>query len=108
MYVFSYGSNMLNARINDRITSYQFYSIGYIKGYSLRFYKLSKDTSGKANIFFTGNNEDLVSGVLGEINDEDKPILDKYEGLGMGYCEKSIDIFQKDGSIIEAIVYVAN
>ncbi len=99
---------MLSARIKDRIASYQFCSTGYIEGYSLMFHKLSKDTSGKANIFFTGNNKDLVWEVIGEINDEDKPILDKYEGFGKGYDEESIDIIQKDGSTTEAIVYVAN
>lgn len=108
MKIFSYGSNMLTARIKDRIESYQFYSTGYVKGYSLKFHKLSKDTSGKASIFYTGNQEDLVWGVIGEINDEDKSNLDKYEGLGKGYNEKSITVVLKNNSTMEATVYVAD
>lgn len=108
MKIFSYGSNMLTTRMKDRIESYQFYNIGYIKGYSLKFHKLSKDTSGKASVFYTGYPEDLVWGVIGEINDEGKSSLDKYEGLGKGYNQKLIDVILKNNSTIEATVYVAD
>lgn len=108
MKIFSYGSNMLSARIKNRIKSFKFYGIGFIEGYSLRFHKVSKDKSGKANAYFTGKKEDLIWGVIGEIDEKDKTILDKFEGLGKGYDKKVTEISLDEKSKIDANIYIAD
>jgi len=99
---------MLSSRIKNRIDSFQYYSIGYIKEYSLEFHKLSIDTSGKANGFFTGDKKDLIWGVIGEIKDEDKVILDKIEGLGKGYNQETVRINLEDNTTLDANIYLAD
>jgi len=106
--MFSYGSNMLTARIKNRIESYSKIGIGFIKEHSLKFHKRSKDSSGKANAYYTGKKEDLVWGVIGKINKQDKESLDRIEGLGKGYNQKIVKVHLIDGSVINANVYCAD
>jgi gamma-glutamylcyclotransferase (GGCT)/AIG2-like uncharacterized protein YtfP len=106
--IFSYGSNMLTARIKDRIKSYSILGVGFIKEHSLKIHKRSKDLSGKADAYYTGNIEDLVWGVVGEITEQDKVILDKIEGLGKGYNQKTEKVNLVDGSVINSIIYCAD
>ena len=106
--VFSYGSNMLFSRIKERANSAKVYSKGFIKGHSLRFHKISKrDGSGKADIFYTGNEQDIVWGIIICISKADKKILDGFEGLGYGYEEKSILVTLPDNDKMKATAYVA-
>lgn len=108
MKIFSYGSNMLTARIKNRVASYKYYGVGFIQGYSLRFHKVSKDGSGKADAYYSGKEEDFIWGVIGEIEEKDKPILDKFEGLGKGYNEKVIEVTLVENSKIDANIYIAD
>ena len=86
MKIFCYGSNMSTDRITERCSSSTFISIAKVKGYKLLFNKISKDKSGKANLIYTGD-DSLVWGVIFDISEDQKPILDKAEGLGKGYNE---------------------
>jgi gamma-glutamylcyclotransferase len=47
---FAFGSNMLLERIKKRVPSARALGIATLGGYALRFNKLSKDGSAKANI----------------------------------------------------------
>ena len=47
---FAFGSNMLLERIKKRVPSARVLGNATLGGYALRFNKLSKDGSGKANI----------------------------------------------------------
>ena len=49
---FAYGSNMLKERLcaRDRCPSAMPVDVGSIRGYTLQFWKISKDGSGKATI----------------------------------------------------------
>jgi len=69
--------------------------------------KKSNDDSGKCNIHPTGNRDDVVFGVLFNILDKEKPILDRVEGLGEGYSEKYVKIFLADDVEAEAFTYQA-
>ncbi len=108
MKIFSYGSNMLSKRIKDRINSYSIIDIGSIKNHKLKFHKKSKDESGKADAFFTGNKEDIIWGVVGEIDENEKQKLDRLEGLGKGYNLKSVIVNMSTSSEIEADIYIAD
>lgn len=105
--VFSYGSNMLYNRIAERVKSAKVIGNGYITGHTLRFHKISKDESGKANIYQTDDSKNIVWGVIIQLDLLDKPILDGFEGLGYGYEEKEVRVNLPDNLEIGATVYVA-
>lgn len=107
MYIFSYGSNMLLSRITERINSYKKIRIGYLPKHSLRFHKISKDGSGKADAYCTGKDSDTVWGVIGHISTNDKGELDKFEGLGKGYSEDIVEIITNKGNML-ATIYLAD
>lgn len=104
---FGYGSNMLTARIRDRVPSAEPVGIAKLKGYSLRFHKKSVDGSGKGDAFNTGDPNDVVWGVVFEIDKNDKKTLDLMEGLGYGYDEKIVELEKEDGEEISALTYYA-
>ncbi len=98
MKIFAYGSNMYLPRLNNRIKSAKFLAGGFVKQHKIAFHKISKDGSGKADCCFTGSNQDKIWGVIFEIADNEKSILDKYEGLGNGYNEKTVAVVCGDKS----------
>src|SRR5271170_4454468 len=78
---FAYGSNMFTRRIAARVPSAIFSGTGYIRERRLTFNKVSIDGSGKCDIEGTANPNDLVYGVLFEIDSNEKGELDRAEGL---------------------------
>lgn len=94
--------------MKNRIKSFKYYGIGFIEGYSLKFHKLSKDASGKANAYYTGKKEDCIWGVIGEIDEKDKTVLDRFEGLGKGYNEKIIEVSLDEKSKTDTNIYIAD
>lgn len=87
MLIFSYGSNMNLNRLAKRVPSAVKVSNAFLPEHKLLCNKISKDGSAKANIFKTYIAAELVWGVLFTIDSKEKPLLDKAEGLGMGYNE---------------------
>jgi cation transport regulator ChaC len=110
MFYFAYGSNMSTARLKapKRVPFAKPKTTGTIFGHALKFNKVSKDRlgnrSGKGHIEETGNQNDLVYGVVFEITEKEKPALDRAEGLGYGYAEKTVTVTTSNGEI-EAITY---
>ena len=105
MLCFSYGSNMLQFRINDRLGDCERLGVAYLTGYTLRFNKKSKkDGSGKCNVSHTGDSGDGVWGALDCLTEEQFKKLDRIEGRG--YCRLPVKVtFGKRK--VEAEVYVA-
>ncbi len=104
---FAYGSNMLTARLRERAPSATAIGIGQLEGHALRWDKHSwRDGSGKCDAEFTGEQSDVVWGVVFELDTEDKPALDQAEGLGNGYIEKVVTILTEAGPIT-AVTYLA-
>ena len=103
---FAYGSNMLTKRLQDRAPSAKAVGIGYLKEHHLRWHKKSQDRSGKCDIFFTGDQDHLVHGVLFEISGSEKKRLDTVEGLHQGYDEKLVEIITTSGRV-SAVTYYA-
>ena len=95
---FAYGSNMFTARLQHRVPSAAPIGNGALLGHTLRWHKRSKDGSGKCDAFPTGNNGDVVWGVLYHIDENEKNRLDKAEGLGRGYDECTLEIRSNDGN----------
>jgi len=106
MSYFAYGSNMLLARLRERVPSAEPVGVGKLKGHVFRFHKRSKDGSGKGDIFETGNSDDFVYGVVFRILASEKGRLDRTEGLGQGYEEKQVRV-AGSGQEWEAFTYYA-
>ena len=102
---FAFGSNMLTARVRDRCPSATPAGIALLHGHTLRFHKRSKDGSGKANALRTGNQFDLVRGVLFELTTADLTALDRHE---KGYERLELSVVRQDGADVKAWIYVAS
>lgn len=98
LLIFSYGSNMFEKRLRERVPSATFYSVGYLCGYRLTWDKISNDDSGKCDAEHTGNLGDIVWGVLYEIDSGEERNLDKAEGLGNGYYKKCVHVTPRRAS----------
>lgn len=90
MKIFAYGSNMNLNRLKARVPSASKVCNASISGYFFSFNKKSSDGSGKGNITHTNNAADTVWGVVFEIDETEKGMLDEAEGLGNGYDESII------------------
>src|SRR5207248_632051 len=73
---FAYGSNMLTKRLRERVPSARFSAVTPLSKHVLRFHKLSEgkagSQSGKCNAYFTGNEQDVVYGVVFDIDRNEK------------------------------------
>jgi gamma-glutamylcyclotransferase len=110
MDYFAYGSNMSTQRLTapNRVPSAIVKTTGHIKGHALKFNKVSIDGSGKGSIEQTDNKDDLVYGVVYEIDEKEKPALDRAEGLGHGYEEIEIIVSTPVGDIVANTYYATN
>jgi gamma-glutamylcyclotransferase len=104
--VFSYGSNMLTARLRERCPTATSKGVAELSRYQLRWHKQSMDGSGKCDIVLTRNPDHRVFGVLYEIASHEKHDLDEAEGLGRGYAEIDVLVIC-DGREIAAKAYQA-
>lgn len=91
-HIFSYGSNLLLARLKARVPSARFVTKGALPSHALRWHKFGTDGSGKCDAFHTGNSADRLWGGIFEIDAKEKHLLDAAEGLGTGYDETHLDI----------------
>jgi gamma-glutamylcyclotransferase len=103
---FAFGSNMLLERLRKRVPSARVVGAASLGGYTLRFNKLSKDGSGKANIVPSSDPRAMVFGVLCELDAAERPLLDKAEGLGKGYETLPVRVRREEAEE-EAFAYVA-
>lgn len=95
-------------RLRERVPSAERVGIFTLPEHCLKFHKISKkDGSGKCDAHFTGNPDDLVIGAVFEISDNEKEKLDKAEGLGYGYKQKEIIVYDAQGGSLEAFTYYA-
>lgn len=92
MRYFAYGSNMCTGRLRRRVPSAAFVCIARLTGHVFRFHKRSTDGSAKGDALQTNNPLDVVWGVIFDIADQEKTVLDNAEGLGVGYLEKNVTV----------------
>jgi len=81
--------------------------IARLEGHRLMFHKKGMDSSGKCDIEYTADSDHCVWGVVFKIPKSEKPVLDKKEGLGGGYAEKSVHLISRSGEPLKAITYFA-
>ena len=103
---FAYGSNLLTARLRARVPSARPLGVGRLMQHALEFSKRSfVDGSGKCTIIETDRPDDVVWGVVFELNPGDRPALDRAEGLGNGYEHREVEVSLKD-SVMQAFTYI--
>lgn len=107
MKYFAYGSNMSVPRLTQRLPSTKFIGAYQLSGFLLKFHKASCDGSGKCDAFETNEQSDFIIGVLFDIDENEKPILDKIEGVGQGYEEKTVIVENNEGEKQAAYLYIA-
>lgn len=93
-------------RIRARVASAKPVATGYVVGRRLAFHKCGADGSGKADAAFTGQDSDRVWGVVYSLSECDKPVLDAYEFLGVGYDSETVLVNLAEDSV-HASIYVA-
>lgn len=94
-------------RLQERVPSAKLVGVFSLKAHQLKFHKSSKDGSGKCDILETNNNSDVIFGALFEIDSSEKSSLDRAEGLGYGYNEKTVKVHSDSKGELEAITYYA-
>ncbi len=107
---FAYGSNLSTARLTEaqRAPTATPMGRGRLPGHVLAFHKLStRDHSSKANAHWTGEQGDVVEGVLFRIQEVDRACLDFAEGAGKGYEAREGLVQPLAGLPIPSLVYIA-
>ena len=105
--VFAYGSNLTRARIEARIGVVTPVAVARLAGHVLRFHKIGRDGSGKADAFATSASSDCVWGVVYEMPASAKRRLDRFEGLGTEYLDAEVCVATASGEL-KARVYRAH
>ena len=102
--VFAYGSNLLRARIAERVPGVVIRGRAYLPGRRLCFRKRSRDGSGKADLQPTGRPEDRVWGVLHAMSEDERRGLDAHEP---GYALEDLVVYREDHTQVRAVTYLA-
>jgi hypothetical protein len=105
---FAYGSNMSTPRLRYRVPGCRFAFVARLPNYKLCFHKRSKDGSAKCNAFRTAEPTDVVIGAVYEIPTNEKPALDRAEGLGAGYHEEIVPVLSAKGEKVAVRTYIAD
>jgi gamma-glutamylcyclotransferase len=104
---FAYGSNMHVNRLRERIGELRVHGPAILPGFRLAWHKKGADGSGKCDIVHAAEPGHAVHGVIYEIHVNQKPMLDRFEGLGHGYDEREVDLHLDSGPL-RAYAYVAH
>jgi len=102
---FAYGSNMSTPRLRQRVSVAATRGVASLRGHSLRFHKLGKDGSGRADAVVTGNLADVVFGVLFELSNPELERLDRVEGRG--YVRATRELSLPNDTSAAAFAYFA-
>ena len=103
---FAYGSNMSSHRLRARTPSARSLGPARLPGHRLAWCKKGSDGSAKCHIVETGRSDDVVWGVLYEIDIDEKRLLDEAEGLGVHYVHRDVRV-DTDAGAVDAGAYFA-
>ena len=108
MWYFAYGSNMDEERMEKRGVNFNERKYAFIKGWKLTFNKVASEnpTEGYANIEKDDN--DVVEGILYQIDENGLRKLDRYEGVPDHYIKKELEVCLANKEKAVAYVYIAN
>ncbi|MGO2292329.1 MAG: gamma-glutamylcyclotransferase family protein [Pseudoalteromonas sp.] len=106
LYNFSFGSNMSSNRLLARLPQAKRVGTALLKGYELTFDMVSHDGSGKCSVKKSDNHDALVYGVVYELSDDEKAILDTIEGPNYDCVDVQVELL--DGQELAVHCYIAN
>lgn len=104
---FAYGSNMCISRFQKRAPNAKAVSVGRLSRHHLVFHKRGVDGSGKCTIWQDESSVHQVFGVLYLMDEADKALLDREEGVGNGYESKIVEVITAEGWMT-AHTYIAS
>ncbi len=107
IHYFAYGSNLASHRLLQRLPEARIDKVATLREHRLCFRKNDLGQSGKCDIEFTGDSDDIVYGVLYLLTHEEKQTLDIYETHGFGYLDKKVEVTRDCGNSFEAVTYFA-
>jgi hypothetical protein len=107
VHYFAYGSNMSLRRLQARTPGARPLGMASLPRHELRFHKRSDDGSGKCDAYYVGDSAASLPGVLYHLPLAQKPELDRVEGVGYGYSEKTVRVRCQDDSWVTAVTYHA-
>ncbi|MGJ8527155.1 gamma-glutamylcyclotransferase family protein [Maritalea sp.] len=113
-HYFAFGSNLLNARLQNRCASAKPIAIASVEKFGVNYGMVAEDNhggSGKMTIFETGNRADIVHGVVYEMALEDAPVLDRFEGINwdrpMKYTRATdFEVTTPSGEVLKTVTYM--
>ena len=104
MRYFAYGSNMCTARLAARVSVQHCLGPARLQDYALYCDKRGADNSGKFTIAAASARQ--VQGVVFELADNARSILDRFEGPG--YHSQQVSLINSDNGTCEALTYIAH
>lgn len=106
LHYFAYGSNLHPVRLMERVPSANLVATAHLDGYRLTFEKRSNDGSSKCNIVKSDVGSESVHGAIYSLDAAHRQLLDKFEGLGIGYTDTRIE-FGHQGQVFDCFTYLA-
>jgi len=97
----AYGSNLHPLRLQERVPSAKLLTCVNVPNWQLLFHKRGQDGSGKCSIVRAGQS---VYFAIYEMDETDKPTLDRAEGLNFGYEQTVLNI----PALGECFAYIAS
>lgn len=88
----AYGSNLHPLRLRERTPSAVLQGTAALAGFDLEFAKRGRDGSGKCTIREAAGSRVLVA--VYELDEADRPALDRAEGRGAGYTLERVEVEQ--------------
>ena len=104
VHYFAYGSNLHPERLRARVPSAELVEVAVWPDRALRFCKRSEDGSAKCTLVPQLGSR--AFGAVYRLEETDKPLLDRIEGLGSGYNEYWQGLPLQDG-VVRAFHYFA-
>jgi len=107
MYYFAYGSNMSTRRLKRRLSLVRPVSVATLPRHRLCWHKQGRDGSGKCDAAHADDDALAVMGVLYEMAPDERPLLDRIEGVGAGYEVIHVRLTLCSGEFVQAFTYQA-
>lgn len=99
IHYFAYGSNLLEERLRLHVPSARLVAAGTVTGWHRVFHLRSRDGSAKADLVPAKDPGAVVEGALYELDPDERPALDAWEGLGSMYRLDEVEVVTGNGSV---------
>ncbi len=103
---FAFGSNLTRARLFARVGVCEVLGVATIAGFTMSFRKRSHDGTAKCDIH-PADADDVAEGVVFRLPAAQKPVLDKFEGAGVGYEVITLSATLREANDSDAIDVIA-